>query len=55
MTLQDTIQPDIDRFEAETGIKFRTAHRQSKGRLHHVVMPADLHLPPSILDDNPQQ
>jgi len=48
MTLQQLIQPDIDRFEAETGIKYRTAFRQRKGKLHHTVMPADLRI--SIVD-----
>lgn len=54
MTLQEYIERDAKQFEEETGIPFRTAFKQRRGLVSHVVVPADLrteHLPESLQTD----
>lgn len=42
MTIQQYVKKGADQFTKDTGIPFRTAFRTRKGKVSHVIMPADL-------------
>lgn len=42
MTIQQYVKKGADQFTKDTGIPFRTAFRTRKGKVSHIIMPADL-------------
>lgn len=48
--IEKFIAHDIEQFERETGIPYRTMFKEQKGEdasfLSHVIMPADFHMKP---------